>query len=116
MKAYACVKHVTLSLLRKGLTSLVFLPGKAEIYSAMDSIVKAGVETKCVVPFHAELDVLQLDAAKSAASHPRVIVSTSLAEPSITVPDVDVVIDLCVSRRRALSFLKFIGRFLHEFV
>ena len=110
------MKHVSLSLLRKGLTSLVFLPGKTEIYSVMDSIVSAGVETKSVVPFHAELDAMQLDAAKSAASHPRVNLSTSLAETYITVPYVDVVIDLCVSRRRALSFLKLIGRFLHEFV
>ena len=56
-----------------------------------------------IVPFHADLDFDELEEAKVGADYPRIVVSTSLAETSITLPDVDVVIDLGLSRRRAMG-------------
>ena len=100
---YSVLVHVTMSLLDRGCTSLVFLPGKWEISSVLDNLVAAGVDMKFVVPFHADLDVPQLEAAKRGADYPRIVLSTSLAETSITLPDVDVVIDLGLSRRRAMG-------------
>ena len=95
--------HLSMSLLRKSLTSLVFLPGKGEISSILDNLVAAGVDMEVVVPFHADLDDAQLQTAKRGADHARIVLSTSLAETSITLPDVDVVIDLCLSRRTAME-------------
>ena len=95
---YSFVLHLSMSLLRRGLTSLVFLPGKGEISSVLEGLVGAGVDAEFVVPFHADLDDAQLDTAKRGADHARIVLSTSLAETSITLPDVDVVIDLCLSK------------------
>ena len=100
---YSFVLHLSMSLLRRGLTSLVFLPGKGEISFVLEGLVGAGVDAELVVPFHADLDAAQLDTAKRGADHARIVLSISLAETSITVPDVDVVIDFCLSRRTAME-------------
>ena len=88
---YSLLTYLLQALLRKGLTSLVFLPGKAEITWVMETLVSSGIENKCVVPFHADLDELQLETAKKVTPYAHTILSTSLAETSITLPDVDVV-------------------------
>ena len=53
----------------------------------------------CIFPFHSELEDDYLDRVKQPSDKPRVILSTSLAETSITIPDVDYVIDVGLSRR-----------------
>ena len=96
---YACATHLSMSLLRQGKASLVFLPGKWEISALSQKLVAAGIDPKRVVPFHAELDDSQLDAVRRPTDDARIIVSTSFAETSVTLADVDVVIDVCLSRR-----------------
>ena len=93
------VVHATKSLLDRKRTSLVFLPGKSEIASVLKDLVAAGVAKELIVPFHADLDVDVIEEAKRGTKDARIMLSTSLAETSITLPDVDVVIDLGLSRR-----------------
>ena len=96
---FSLVVHVTKSSLDRKKTSLVFLPGKSEIASVFKDLVAAGVAKELIVPFHADLDVDEIEEAKRGTKHARIMLSTSLAETSITLPDVDVVIDFGLSRR-----------------
>ena len=48
--------------------------------------------------FHSELDETLLQKAKEPTDYPRVILSSSLAERAVTIPDVDYVIDLGLCR------------------
>jgi ATP-dependent helicase HrpB len=78
---------------------LVFLPGRREIAQAQrmlaDSI--AGME---ILPLHGELSLAEQHAALAAGEHGsrRVILATNVAESSITVPGVRVVIDAGLAR------------------
>lgn len=79
---------------------LCFLPGAGEIRRTAERLDGlAGAE---VLPLHGELPAERQDAAIAASSGRRVILATNVAETSLTIPGVDVVIDsgLC---RRALS-------------
>ena len=95
---YPAVRHLVRSLLGRNLTSLVFLPGKWEIADVQAELQKAGLPQQALVPFHSELEVEELEVAKRATPHARVILATSMAETAVTIPDVDVVVDLGLSR------------------
>jgi ATP-dependent helicase HrpB len=71
---------------------LCFLPGAAEIGRAHRDIVPAthGIET---VELHGSLDAAAQDAAIAPSAHRRVILSTNIAETSLTVPGVAAVVD-----------------------
>ena len=69
----------------------------------MKDLVAAGVVMEFIVPIHADLDFDQLEEAKLGTEYARIMLSTSLAETSIISPDVDVVIDHGLSRRRAMG-------------
>jgi len=98
-EVYEAVEHFCMLVLRKSNTALVFLPGKSEIENMTSMLEKAGADPSCIFPFHSELDDEFLDKVKQPSARPRVILSTSLAETSITIPDVDFVIDVGLSRR-----------------
>ena len=75
---------------------LCFLPGAFEIRRAIDEITARGLSRDAdVLPLHGSLDAAAQDAAlkKPAASRRRVIVSTNVAETSLTVPGVTAVVD-----------------------
>ena len=75
---------------------LCFLPGAFEIRRAMDEIAARGVGREAdVLPLYGSLDAAAQDAAlkKPSASRRRVIVSTNVAETSVTVPGVTAVVD-----------------------
>ena len=90
--------HLVKSLLARGLSVLVFLPGKAEIVQVLQALEKVGVASKSIVPLHGELEFEQVQRAKQPTSFPRAVLATSKAETSITLSDVDAVIDLGISR------------------
>ncbi|GAA2092937.1 ATP-dependent helicase HrpB [Aeromicrobium tamlense] len=87
---------------------LVFVPGVAEI----DAVIRrlGGVEAD-VHPLHGRLSGAEQDRALSEGPRRRVIVSTAVAESSLTVPGVRVVVDAGFSReprtdhRRGLASL-----------
>jgi ATP-dependent helicase HrpB len=72
--------------------ALCFLPGAGEIARAQLALQPrlAGVD---VLPLHGGLDADAQDAALRPSSVRRVILATNLAETTVTVPDVSVVID-----------------------
>jgi ATP-dependent RNA helicase HrpB len=89
------------SLVRGGLDGdvLVFLPGAAEIRRAMRRCAplarRAGME---VVPLHGDLSPEEQDRAVTYGPRPKVILSTNVAESSITIEGVSAVIDSGVAR------------------
>ena len=62
------------------------------------ALEKQDVITKVIFPFHAELEFDEIERAKQPTRYARVVLATSKAETAVTIPDVDVVIDLCISR------------------
>lgn len=99
---------------RDGGSILVFLPGISEIRRCQRLLEQAGAgELAHILLLHStislkeqrlvlEADCLQRDAAAGGTSRPtskrRVILSSSIAETSLTVPDVTLVIDCGLSR------------------
>jgi HrpA-like RNA helicase len=79
-------------MLRKGYNVLVFVPGKAEIRKMIDAITKTGVEAMCF-PFHAAMSSSDIDWVFESYDVPKCIVATTIAQTSITIPDIDVVVD-----------------------
>jgi ATP-dependent helicase HrpB len=69
---------------------LAFLPGMAEIRRAEAALAGCGA---LVLPLHGELPVAEQDRALTPAAGRRVVLATAIAETSLTVPGVRIVID-----------------------
>jgi HrpA-like RNA helicase len=84
----------------RGKNVLVFLPGKSEIQNVTDAIEKkaaaAGVP---VIPLHSQLEAD--DQQKAFASYPngKIILATNIAQTSVTIDDIDMVIDSGLERQ-----------------
>lgn len=88
-------------LLREGLDGdvLVFLPGAAEIRRAGEALAAlARAEDLLVVPLHGDLPSPEQDRAVAPAGRRKVILSTNVAESSVTIPGVAAVIDSGLAR------------------
>jgi ATP-dependent helicase HrpB len=73
---------------------LCFLPGAAEIARATRDLDARGVSRDVdVVPLHGALSAADQDAALTPASRRRIVLATNIAETSLTVPGVRLVID-----------------------
>lgn len=77
---------------------LCFLPGAAEVRRAADGIRARLGTTFEVMQLHGSLDPEEQDRAVSESSARRVIVATNIAETSLTVPGVTVVVDTGVHK------------------
>jgi ATP-dependent helicase HrpB len=71
---------------------LCFLPGAREIERTQGDLVAAGAAAE-IVPLHGSLDAAAQDGAIRATGRRRVILATNIAETSLTVPGVSVVVD-----------------------
>lgn len=76
---------------------LVFLPGKGEIEAALAAL--KGKVDALLIPLHASVDRQQQDLALRPTSQRRVILATNVAETSLTIPGVRIVIDSGLERR-----------------
>ena len=74
---------------------LVFLPGVGEIETVRGNLRLGDLP---VLALHGQLNAAEQDRALSPASGRRVILSTSIAESSLTVPGVSVVVDAGLAR------------------
>jgi ATP-dependent helicase HrpB len=74
---------------------LVFLPGAAEIRRAMRALARSSL---LVVPLHGDLSAEEQDRAVARADRRKVILSTNVAESSITIEGVTAVIDSGLAR------------------
>ncbi|MFI7508211.1 ATP-dependent helicase HrpB [Micromonospora aurantiaca] len=75
---------------------LVFLPGAGEIGAVARRL--ADLRDIAVLPLHGRLPGAAQDAALTAAAGRRVVLATAVAESSLTVPGVRVVVDAGLSR------------------
>ncbi len=105
----ACVRR---ALSEQGGDVLVFLPGVAEVSGVVARL--SGVEAD-VRPLHGRLPARDQDLALTPGERRRVVVSTAVAESSLTVPGVRTVVDAGLSReprtdhRRGLAGLVTVG-------
>ncbi|HEY3707213.1 MAG TPA: ATP-dependent helicase C-terminal domain-containing protein [Terracidiphilus sp.] len=83
---------------------LVFLPGAAEIRRAARACEPvARAFGRLLLPLHGDLPPAEQDRAVSPSSQPRVILSTNVAESSITIDGVRTVIDSGLARLASWS-------------
>ncbi|RYX78368.1 DEAD/DEAH box helicase [bacterium] len=80
--------------------TLVFLPGKAEIQNVSEAIsVKANEYGIPVIPLHSQLEATAQQEAFATYPQGKVILATNIAQTSVTIDDIDVVIDSGLERR-----------------
>ncbi len=78
---------------------LIFMPGAYEIHRTIDAVRRSRVGSDFVVlPLHGELPVADQDAALASYGKRKVVVSTNVAETSLTIDGVRVVIDSGLAR------------------
>ncbi|MEX0325007.1 MAG: ATP-dependent helicase C-terminal domain-containing protein, partial [Puniceicoccaceae bacterium] len=78
---------------------LLFMPGKYEINKSVEAISHLREARGWdVFPLHGELDAATQDRAIGTGERPRVIVSTNIAETSLTLPGIRTVIDSGLAR------------------
>ncbi|MEP6710581.1 MAG: helicase-related protein [Candidatus Saccharibacteria bacterium] len=79
---------------------LVFLPGKSEIQNVSDTITaKANEAGVPVIPLHSQLEATAQQEAFASYPNGKVILATNIAQTSVTIDDIDVVIDSGLARQ-----------------
>jgi len=79
---------------------LVFLPGKAEIQNVSEVIAKKATDAGIpVIPLHSQLEATAQQQAFASYPNGKIILATNIAQTSITIDDIDVVIDSGLERR-----------------
>ena len=77
---------------------LVFLPGKGEIAACLDEL--RHLRNVEILPLHGDLPTAEQDKVFEETTRRRVILSTNVAETSITLPGVTAVVDTGLVRQR----------------
>ena len=77
---------------------LVFMPGAYEIHRTVEEIRRAAGSGFQVMPLHGELPAADQDAAVARCSRRKVVVATNVAETSLTIDGVRLVIDSGLAR------------------
>lgn len=76
--------------IHSGKNILVFVAGKKEIYNVIEELDE---EDATVLPLHGEMDWEDQKKCFEEYPHSKVIVATNVAQTSITIPDIDIVVD-----------------------
>lgn len=87
-----------IALLRDGRNVLVFEPGKREIGEVAELIRQSGVSAE-IIPLHGELEPAEQAKAFQQYGRPKCVVATNVAETSVTINDIDAVVDSGMERR-----------------
>lgn len=83
-----------------GSNLLVFLPGKSEIQNVTDVLsAKAAAAGIPVIPLHSQLEATAQQQAFTSYPNGKIILATNIAQTSVTIDDIDVVIDSGLERR-----------------
>lgn len=78
---------------------LVFLPGAAEIRRASEALAPLSAERRLLVlPLHGDLSVREQTRAVEPAAERKVVLATNVAESSVTIDGVSVVVDSGLAR------------------
>lgn len=78
---------------------LVFLPGKAEIEAVAEAIESEIPKGVPIIPLHSQLDAETQQQAFARYDRGKIILATNVAQTSITIDDIDMVIDSGLERR-----------------
>lgn len=84
----------------RGRNILTFLPGKAEIQDVTDAIAtKAATAKVPIIPLHSQLEAEEQQRAFASYPYGKIILATNIAQTSVTIDDVDMVIDSGLERQ-----------------
>ena len=92
------VAEISQQVEQQGTNILVFLPGKAEIEQITETFSRTSGK-RPIIPLHSQLELE--DQQKAFAHYPngKLVLSTNIAQTSVTIDDIDVVIDSGLERR-----------------
>lgn len=94
------VEEIIKNLETRSSNMLVFLPGKAEIESVASMIKLAASKNSVpIIPLHSQLESTAQQQAFASYPNGKVILSTNIAQTSVTIDDIDLVIDSGLERR-----------------
>lgn len=85
----------------EGANSLVFLPGKGEIKKVEHALRQANVPA-VILPLHGDVQPEEQELAFKSFAQPKVVLATNIAQTSLTIPDIDAVVDSGLERRLEL--------------
>jgi HrpA-like RNA helicase len=85
-------------LVREGRNVLVFQPGKAEIEQTTRELKARNLNAE-ILPLHGELGAHEQGLCYKRYQRPKVIVATNVAQTSITIADIDAVVDSGLEKR-----------------
>ena len=88
----------TLKLIEEGKNTLVFLPGKKEIDDVAHQLRAKGVEAP-IIPLHGQLSPEAQREAFVKHKTGKIILATNVAQTSITIEDIDAVVDSGLERQ-----------------
>ena len=83
---------------------LVFLPGEREIREAADVLRKSRPSTTEILPLFARLTAAEQERVFRPSGARRIVLSTNVAETSITVPGIRFVVDTGLARVKRYSY------------
>lgn len=86
------------NLLNQGRNVLVFQPGKAEINATISALEAMKVNAE-ILPLHGQLTPEEQRRCFRPFGRPKCVVSTNVAQTSVTIPDIDAVVDSGMERR-----------------
>ncbi len=89
-------------LLRQGRNVLVFQPGKAEIAKTIAELNELKVHAE-ILPLHGELVPEDQQLCFKHYARPKCVVSTNVAQTSVTIDDIDAVVDSGMEKRIELE-------------
>jgi HrpA-like RNA helicase len=97
-KAGFSLEDDVIRLLQDGHNVLVFQPGKGEIEDTIMQLQASGVNAE-FIPLHGEQTPGEQSACFKRYDRPMCIVATSVAQTSLTIPNIDAVVDSGVEKR-----------------
>ena len=93
---------------------LVFLPGEREIREATELLSHSQPPTTEILPLYARLSVAEQEKVFKPSEKRRIVLSTNVAETSITVPGIHYVVDTGLARVKRYSYRNKVDQLLVE--
>lgn len=97
------VADQAIKMAQAGKNTLVFVPGKAEIDQVIAALERANIAGATILPLHGQME--KEDQRKVFKKYPgvKVIVATNVARTSITIDDIDAVVDSGLERQNQVK-------------
>ena len=93
---------------------LVFLPGEREIREAAEALLRSQPPTTEILPLYARLSAAEQEKVFKTSDKRRIVLSTNVAETSITVPGIHYVVDTGLARVKRYSYRNKVDQLLIE--